>query len=82
MILLCLLVYGLQIAASGSWWDVIPRGIEGVYIMKALGAILPPLHLYEPWRLFTYTLLHAGLMHLAFNMIALYQIGSLPHIFG
>ncbi|MDO5653425.1 MAG: rhomboid family intramembrane serine protease [Brachymonas sp.] len=31
----------------------------------------------EPWRLFTSMFLHAGLMHLAFNMFFLYQIGPL-----
>ena len=77
MMLLCLLVYGLQTAAADSFFNVIPRGMKGVYIMNALGAILPPMHLQEPWRLFSYTLLHGGLMHLGFNMMALYQIGPL-----
>ncbi len=32
---------------------------------------------FQIWRLFTYQFLHAGFMHLAFNMIALYFFGPL-----
>jgi membrane associated rhomboid family serine protease len=31
---------------------------------------------FEPWQLVTYGFLHGGLLHLAFNMFALYMFGS------
>lgn len=31
---------------------------------------------HQPWRLFTSMFLHAGLLHLTFNMLALYQTGQ------
>ena len=38
---------------------------------------------FEPWQLVTYGFLHAGLGHLAFNMLALYMFGSeLERLFG
>lgn len=37
----------------------------------------------QPWRLFTSMFLHGGLLHLAFNMFALWQVGRLvERIFG
>lgn len=36
---------------------------------------VPILVAYRPWTLFTYMFLHAGLMHLVFNMIGLYFFG-------
>jgi len=41
------------------------------------GALFNPLALDKEWyRLFTHMFLHANLMHLAFNMYALYSVGS------
>jgi membrane associated rhomboid family serine protease len=31
---------------------------------------------FEPWQLVTYAFLHGGLMHLLFNMLALFMFGS------
>ncbi len=43
-----------------------------------LGASFPFLTVGpQPWRAFTYTCLHGGLMHVAFNVIVLIQIGPL-----
>ena len=41
-------------------------GLDGVYIPS-----IP----FRPWTLFTYMFLHAGLMHLLFNMIGLFFFG-------
>ena len=38
-------------------------------------AFIPALILMRPWTLFTYMFLHAGWMHLIFNMIGLYFFG-------
>jgi len=37
--------------------------------------LYPPWVLYRPWTLVTYMFLHAGFMHLAFNMLGLYFFG-------
>jgi len=38
---------------------------------------------FEPWQLVTYAFLHGGLLHLAFNMFALYMFGGpLENVFG
>ncbi len=38
---------------------------------------------FAPWQLVTYAFLHGGLMHLAFNMFALYMFGSaIERVFG
>lgn len=58
-------------------------GGEGAFMsggsgLMELGAALPELVLgAQPWRAFTYTMLHGGIMHLAFNGIALFQIGPM-----
>lgn len=48
-------------------------------VLIALGANVAPFTQYapEPTALVTATFLHGGLMHLAFNMVALFQIGPL-----
>lgn len=38
-------------------------------------AFVPALVLYRPWTLITYMFVHAGLMHIGFNMLALYFFG-------
>src|SRR5438270_1419018 len=38
---------------------------------------------FEPWQLVTYAFLHGGMLHLAFNMFALYMFGSaIEQVFG
>jgi membrane associated rhomboid family serine protease len=38
---------------------------------------------FQPWQLVTYAFLHGGLMHLLFNMLALYMFGSdIERVFG
>ena len=38
---------------------------------------------FAPWQLFTYAFLHGGLLHLAFNMFALYMFGgAIEQVFG
>lgn len=38
-------------------------------------AFVPAFVLYRPWTLVTYMFVHAGLMHIGFNMLALYFFG-------
>jgi membrane associated rhomboid family serine protease len=38
---------------------------------------------FQPWQLVTYAFLHGGLLHLAFNMFALYMFGGpIEQVFG
>ncbi len=39
-------------------------------------ALWPPGTLFEPWQLLTYSFLHAGFMHIFFNMFALFMFGT------
>jgi len=51
--------------------------------MVALGASFPPLTLQgEPWRLGSSMFLHFGLVHLALNMLCLYQARAVEGLFG
>lgn len=63
--------------SAGDWHD--PE------ILQRIGALDPDLLLvqHEYWRLFTALFLHAGLMHLLFNLFALYVVGPpLEHSIG
>lgn len=60
-----------------------PLHLESVRLVAA-GALYGPLALDgQPWRLFTAFFLHGGILHLAFNMFALWQAGGLvERLFG
>ena len=73
LILLCLAVAFLSGLGNASSpvvraLLVIPIDPEGYY--------LPRIDWAEPWRLLTPMLIHFGLLHLAFNMLWLYRLGS------
>ena len=42
----------------------------------ALWPLATPEALFRPWQLITYAFLHAGLLHIAFNMFTLYVFGA------
>ncbi len=55
----------------------------GYLTMLDLGGSFGPIDRLQPWRVFTYTLVHGGFMHLLFNGIALLQIGpAVERMFG
>jgi len=67
---LCALVYVAQLGLSTL--------MAGDDPLVALGGNYGPLSLgSQPWRLLTSAFLHGGLIHIAFNMGALYQLGRL-----
>ncbi|MBU6270331.1 MAG: rhomboid family intramembrane serine protease [Betaproteobacteria bacterium] len=49
--------------------------------LLAWGGNFLPFTLEQPWRLFTCTLLHGGIVHLAFNMWALWDTGRVAERF-
>lgn len=82
IVALCLFGYLIQIKLGGSLMGGVGGDPEVSRRILILGASLPmPLseHLSPQyaWRLFTYTLMHGNLMHIAFNLVALFQIGPL-----
>ena len=58
-------------------------GLIGPFALWPLGSAQAGGASFAPWQLVTYAFLHGGLMHLAFNMFALYMFGSaLERVFG
>lgn len=70
-----LLVWLLNVASGLS--PISPRPIE----LALWGGNHLPLTIEQPWRLLTATFLHGGILHLAFNMWALWDTGRLAERF-
>ncbi len=58
-------------------------------LTQAVPDLAPPFALwpvgagFQPWQLVTYAFLHGGLLHIAFNMFALYMFGGpVERVFG
>jgi len=75
-----LLLYGLMVV-QGIGGGMGPSTLlnPGGYLLIRCGAQYWPLVLTEGewWRCITYAFSHGGLIHLAFNMIVLYQVGPM-----
>ncbi|MDB4955222.1 MAG: Rhomboid family protein [Myxococcales bacterium] len=68
--LACVAVYVRELVAAGGG-----LGSPGGHILVELGGRWAPSMSAEPWRLVTAVFLHAGIWHLAFNLIAIASIG-------
>ena len=66
-------VYAVEAFSSGLHFDISSR------VLVDMGAMYPPLiqSAGDLYRLITPMFLHLDLMHLAFNMVALYSVGAL-----
>jgi membrane associated rhomboid family serine protease len=66
----CLFVYARVWIAQGGGFSA-----PSPYLLIDFGGRWPPLVAEEPWRLVTSVFLHANLMHIAFNLLAIATIG-------
>jgi membrane associated rhomboid family serine protease len=58
-------------------------GVPLTYILFTWGALSPIGSNFYPWQLFTYMFLHDGVIHLFFNMFALWMFGmEIEHTWG
>src|ERR1700704_2210642 len=58
-------------------------GLIGALALWPLGAGHGGSASFAPWQLVTYAFLHGGMLHLAFNMFALYMFGgAIEQVFG
>ena len=69
------LIWGVMVLSGVSWLS--PRAMD----LALWGGNFLPFTLREPWRLLSATFLHGGLMHLAFNLWALRDVGRLVERF-
>ncbi|MFA9440479.1 rhomboid family intramembrane serine protease [Uliginosibacterium sp. sgz301328] len=78
IVVLCVLVYAAQTLRAGMMFSM------PVAVLRDMGANFAPLvHAGEPWRLVTSIFLHGNPIHIAFNMMALWQIGQIAErLFG
>ena len=57
-------------------WSLGAFDQDGVYIMAAMGGIVPGTALERPWTLLSYSLLHGGPIHLGMNTYVLWILGG------
>lgn len=75
--------YGAPVTMALIGMCVLLSLLEWVLPVYQWFAFYPPAAYFEPWRFLTTAFLHSGLMHLAFNMLALYWLGqSLEPLMG
>jgi membrane associated rhomboid family serine protease len=69
---LCVVAFVAELFSGGSI-----GGLGGASLTSDGGLFGPAVATGEPYRVVTYSFLHAGLLHLGFNMFALYILGTL-----
>jgi membrane associated rhomboid family serine protease len=71
-----LLALAILVAYGKTWVEMGGGfGSPSAALLHDLGARWPPSMADEPWRLLTPVFLHIGLLHLAFNLLAIASIG-------
>ena len=82
VVALCLFGYLVQIKMGGTLMGGMGGDYEVSRRILIVGGALPLsfkeyISAEHGWRLFTYTCLHGNLMHIGFNLVALFQVGPL-----
>ncbi|MGD0278373.1 MAG: rhomboid family intramembrane serine protease [Smithella sp.] len=62
------------IFAGGSPFNLFSPSMNSLFSLGATGAV-PVIGYHRFWTLITASFLHGGILHIAFNMMALYQLG-------
>lgn len=71
-------ISGFQMPQGGGFGGLFNFGGINGGVLQALGASLPlPYNIAQPWRLVAAVFLHAGLLHIGFNMWVLMDIGPM-----
>ena len=75
---------GLQAPGGGGLGALMNLGAIDINVLVRFGASLPwPFDLIQPWRLIMATFLHGGLLHIAFNMWVLMDVGpQIDELYG
>jgi membrane associated rhomboid family serine protease len=77
-------IYGLPRPTQWVWRLIIANAVALLLLTALLPGLAPSLAftpilrdaLHHPWTFVTYMFVHAGLLHLAFNMLILYSLGT------
>ena len=86
VILACIIVFGLSMAADGTLPLAPEFGLGGRFRVSTwarFGALFPPLIGYAPWQLLSAVFFHFSVLHLAFNLMGVVAFGrDLEQRFG
>ena len=77
-------IYGLPRPTQWVWRLIIANAVALLLLTALVPGLVPVLvflpnlqaALHRPWTFLTYMFVHAGLLHLAFNMLVLYSLGT------
>jgi membrane associated rhomboid family serine protease len=77
-------IYGLPRPTQWVWRLIVANAVALLLLTALVPGLVPDLvfspsladALHRPWTLGTYMFVHAGLLHLAFNMLVLYSLGT------
>ncbi len=76
MFVLSIIIDPRSISLSSSPFNFLSPSNNSLLVLGSTGTI-PLLHLHRWWTLISANFLHGSLLHIVFNMIALYQLGPL-----
>lgn len=86
IIVACLIVFGLAMAAEGTLPIAPEMGLGGRFRVSTwarFGALFPPFVTYAPWQLLSAVFFHFSVLHIGFNMMGVVAFGrDLEHRFG
>jgi len=72
--ILSLLLDPRGILSGGGMFNILSPSDQSLFLLGATGTI-PVIQYHRVWTLISASFLHGGILHIAFNMMALYQLG-------